>query len=54
MAMAIGEPQARLYCQSIGADPDEVVWGYVMGERTRVYCARWRWYVGAKVSGVLG
>jgi hypothetical protein len=44
------ERNARAYCRSIGADPDEWVEGVDelrFGTRERMSCPRWRWYVGA-------
>jgi len=47
--MTSAEQSARRYCHSIGADPDEMVWGG--GRLTeRTYKPRWRWYVGAKIQ----
>jgi hypothetical protein len=42
------EARARAYCESIGADPDEVVAGCDWGARFRQ--PRWRWYVGAVIQ----
>jgi hypothetical protein len=47
------ERNARAYCHSIGADPDEIVWGLrpcPFGQVNRFSQARWRWYVGAKIQ----
>lgn len=53
------EDQARAYCRSIGADPDQEVGGYLAStgmafgqwravpSRRWVRQSRWRWYVGA-------
>jgi hypothetical protein len=36
------ELEARDYCRSIGADPNEVVGGYWLQKWT--YAERWSWY----------
>jgi hypothetical protein len=47
------ERRARSYCESIGADPDELVLGVLsldqpaLSERVFFTQSRWRWYVGA-------
>lgn len=47
--MTPAEQSARAYCHSIGADPDEIVWGG--GRlRDRICKPRWCWYVGAKIE----
>lgn len=39
------EKRAREYCASIGADPDEMVWGYwVTDVRRWISAPRWAWY----------
>ncbi len=51
--MTYSEKTGREYCLSIGADPDEMVWGYILtpqGRRERIESKRWCWYVGAKVG----
>jgi hypothetical protein len=36
---------ARAYCLSIGADPEEIVWGYwVTTKREWISAPRWSWY----------
>jgi hypothetical protein len=51
------ERNARAYCLSIGANPDEIVGGYPTpkffwrtGIREWVKAPRWSWYVGAKIQ----
>lgn len=47
----LSEQNARAYCRSIGADPDEWVDGHDeirFGTRLRMSQPRWRWYVGAR------
>jgi hypothetical protein len=51
------ERNARAYCLSIGANPDEPVSGYptpsffwFIGDRQWVEAPRWCWYVGAKIQ----
>jgi hypothetical protein len=47
------ERNARAYCLSIGADPDELVWGVrpaPFGQVNQFTMPRWRWYVGAKIQ----
>lgn len=42
------EANARAYCISIGADPDELVNGYARDIRPRLWISapRWQWYLG--------
>jgi hypothetical protein len=42
------ELNARAYCIHIGANPDEVIWGYI--QRQFVRMPRWWWYRGAEMS----
>lgn len=48
------EQDARAYCASIGADPDEVVSGYIRHHSachwTRM--PRWRWYLGVSEAAL--
>jgi predicted RNA-binding protein with PUA-like domain len=47
------ERNARAYCHSIFADPDELVWGPANSffrPKARVKKPRWQWYVGAVVQ----
>jgi hypothetical protein len=47
------ERNARAYCLSIGANPDEPVSGVnkeAFGHGHRVTAPRWSWYVGAVVQ----
>jgi hypothetical protein len=51
--MTSEERNARAYCHSIGANPDEVVWGLkpgAFGQVRRISQARWRFYVGARIQ----
>lgn len=43
------EREARAYCESIGADPDELIWGgWGTGDRIEwLQAPRWTWYRGA-------
>ncbi len=43
------ERNDRAYCLSIGANPDEIVWGYA-GQKVKSHAPRWRFYVGAKIQ----
>ncbi|MGX9980684.1 hypothetical protein [Methylobacterium fujisawaense] len=47
------ERNARAYCLSIGANPDELVWGPAndfFRPKARIQAPRWHWYVGAKIQ----
>lgn len=51
--MTLQERNARAYCLSIGANPDELVWGPANDfsrPKARVRAPRWHWYVGAKIQ----
>jgi len=51
--MSPGEANARAYCKSIGADPDEIIVGWQRDKRgtlEKFESERWRWYVGATVE----
>jgi len=53
--MNYGESNARAYCRSIGADPDEIIVGFNReGDfgLVRYESERWRWYVGAVIEEV--
>jgi hypothetical protein len=41
-----GPPGAREYCESLGLDPEEMVWGQTTFEGVRNWfqMERWRWY----------
>jgi hypothetical protein len=48
------EHEARLYCMSLGLDPDLPVWGsdhrrFGLG---RYLLPRWRWYVGVSEAAL--
>lgn len=51
--MTSQERNARAYCLSIGADPDEIIWGVNYqqhGSRIKVHDRRWRFYIGAVIE----
>lgn len=48
--MSTAEKNARAYCLSIGADPDEIVFGFQRhgtDGMLKYESERWRWYMGA-------
>lgn len=51
--MTSSERNARAYCLSIGADPDEIIWAidsHRNGSRVKVHDRRWRFYIGAVIQ----
>ncbi len=49
------EQHARDYCHAIGADPEEIVGGYVdhgLGRKDWVRQSRWRFYLGVSEAAL--
>ena len=49
------ESEARAYCLKIGADPDDVVFGWSSsryGKGVRVMQPRWQWYLGVSEAAL--
>ena len=48
--MSRQESGARAYCAHVGLDPDEIVFGYWLGNPERTSAPSWCWYVGAVIE----